>query len=81
MTFHHEVFAPNRRESNQLTLRPTGFDPAPEKKKKIYACALKTESNINLELEFFDLIGCELLSINCAHDVIFHFFLFFLVTH
>lgn len=35
MTFHPEVFAPNRRESNQLTLRPTGFDPAPEKKKNL----------------------------------------------
>lgn len=54
MTFHPEVFAPNRRESNQLTLRPTSFDPAPEKQS--IACALKTESNINLGLEFSDLI-------------------------
>lgn len=54
MTFHPEVFAPNRRESNQPTLRPTSFDPAPEKQS--IACALKTESNINLGLEFSDLI-------------------------
>lgn len=80
MTFHPEVFAPNRRESNQLTLLPTGFDAAPEEKKSI-ACALKTKSNINLGLEFSDLIGCELLSINCARGVIFRFFPLFFSNH
>ena len=45
-------------------------------RKKSIACALKTESNINLGLEFSDLIDCELLSINCAPGVIFLFFFF-----
>ena len=51
MTFHHEVFAPNRRESNQLTLWPTGFDPAPEKKKIYCMCfenRIKHKSRIGI---------------------------------